>query len=317
MVRPAVVAAAVLLATDLQAADREHQQLLADLRMLQAQTQQLQVALSALAEALTVVTTRIGDQADTSRKAFADQKLLIDSLSGDVRVVREKLDENTVRVSSLSQEVDAMRGSVHAVQLSTQQIVAAQAAAAAAAATEAGGPDGAQPAAPAVAAPGPTIPEPASTPTATELAVPSAPAPPPVAPLPATFGLSPQRMYDSAYADFASGQWSLAILGFEQYIKAFPRTEQADDAQLYIGESHYLDGKFELAIQAYDRVIADYPGGDAAPMAYFKRGLPLARLGQADRARETWEAVIAKYPDSDASRLAKQSLDRLDRPNRE
>jgi tol-pal system protein YbgF len=298
-----VLVAAALLATDAPAADREHQQLLADLRMLQAQTQQLQVALNALTEALTLVTGRLGEQSDTSRKAFADQKLLIDTLSGDVRVVREKLDENTVRVSSLSQEVDAMRASVNAVQLTALQIAASQAAAPSEPG-EAADLDPTQPsspppapAEPAVAAPAPTEPAPG--------------------PLPSTFGLSPQRMYDSAYADFASGQWSLAILGFEQYIKAFPRTEQADDAQLYIGESHYLDGKFEEAIRAYDRVIADYPTGDAAPMAYFKRGLPLARLGDIDRARATWQAVIAKYPDSDASRLAKQSLDRVDRPNRE
>ena len=255
-------------------ANREHQQLMADLRMLQEQTQQLQVTLGALAEALKTVTTRIDEQANANRKAFADQRLLIDTLTGDVRVVRERLDETNVRLSSLSQEVEAMRMSAASAPV-------------------------AQP---------PTTEEGQSTSDPTAPTTPAAP--------PATAGLSPQRLYDTAYADFASGQWSLAIEGFEAYIKTFPRTEQADDAQLYIGEAYSLDGKFDQAVTAYDRVVSNYPTGDTAPLAYYKRGLALVRLGQADRARESWQTVIQKFPDTDASRLAKQGLERLGRPNR-
>lgn len=266
------------LAPSVLAANREHEVLMADLRMLQEQTQQLQVALNALSEALKLLTTRLDDQGAASRKAFADQKVQIDTLGSDMRVVREKLDETNVRLSSLSQEMEAMRLS-------------------------------AVPPAPPTA----DLPvEPGTSPTTTE---PQAAAPPP-APAPATAGLSPQRLYDTAYADFASGQWTLAIQGFETYIRTFPRTEQADDAQLYIGESYSLDGKFAEAVAAYDKVIANYPTADATPLAYYKRGLALVRLGQPDRARESWQTVIQKFPDSDASRLAKQGIDRLTRSNR-
>jgi tol-pal system protein YbgF len=120
-------------------------------------------------------------------------------------------------------------------------------------------------------------------------------------------------MYDSAYADFASGQYSLAILGFETFLKTFPKTEQADDALLYIGDAYALDRKPDQAIGAYDRVIAEYPTGDAAPLAYYKRGMELARLKQYEQARESWQTVIDKYPDTDASRLAKQGIERLAR----
>ena len=44
-----------------------------------------------------------------TRKAFADQKLLVDTISSDLRVVREKVDDTNVRISSLSQEVEALR----------------------------------------------------------------------------------------------------------------------------------------------------------------------------------------------------------------
>ena len=91
------------------AANKEHQQLMADIRMLQEQSQQLQNLLAALNESLKAVNTRLDQQTEANRKAFADQKLVVDNLSNDVRVIREKLDDNNVRVGSLTQEVEALR----------------------------------------------------------------------------------------------------------------------------------------------------------------------------------------------------------------
>ena len=91
------------------AANKEHQQMMADLRMLQQQNQALQAQLAALTDVLRTVATRLDEQSGTSRKGFADQKALVDALGGDLRVVREKVDETNVRLTSLAQEVDAIR----------------------------------------------------------------------------------------------------------------------------------------------------------------------------------------------------------------
>src|SRR5262245_59639559 len=105
---------AIVLATTqpADAANKEHQQLMADLRMLQEQSQTLQNLIGQVTDALKATNTRLDQQAETTRKAFADQKLVIDTLSNDVRVVREKLDDNNVRVGSLTQEVEALRQAV-------------------------------------------------------------------------------------------------------------------------------------------------------------------------------------------------------------
>src|SRR6186997_2313084 len=110
-----IMLAALLLVgatTPLGAANREHEQLMADIRMLQEQNQRLQLALVALADTLKTVTTRLDEQAAASRKGFADQKLLVDNVAGDLRVLREKLDETNVRLTSLSQDVDGLRDSI-------------------------------------------------------------------------------------------------------------------------------------------------------------------------------------------------------------
>jgi tol-pal system protein YbgF len=263
----------------LEAANKEHLQMMADLRILQQQTLALQANLTALTEALKTVTARLDEQAGANRKAFADQKLVVSGVATDLRVVREKIDESNVRLTSLSQEVDAVRVAQAAVQAGA-----------------------AAPAAPQVDSAATAQNPPPTTPPATPSIPPTALGSP---------GVSPQRLFDSARADYYAGQWSLAIQGFETYIKTFPKSDLADDAQYYIGETYYSSGRFREAVAAYDRVIANYPSSNTLPDTYYKRGLALNSLGQVPQARESFDFVVKTYPDSDAGHLAKQALDRL------
>ena len=74
---------------------------MADLRMLQEQAQLLQNMLGTLTDALKAVNARLDQQAEATRKSAADEKLLIDTLTKDLSIVREKVDDNNVRVGSL------------------------------------------------------------------------------------------------------------------------------------------------------------------------------------------------------------------------
>ena len=272
------------------AQNREHQQMTADVRMLQEQTQQLATALAAfnqtLAEALKTLNARLDQASDASRKAFADQKILIDSIEDGVRVIRERSNDTNVRIGELREELEALRSTVQSLQQGA--IVP---------------PPFVDPSAPV----DPNAP-PATTPP--QVTLPPASQPPPAS---STAGLSPTRLYETARADYFAGQWTSAINGFEAFLRAFPRSEQADDAQFHIGETHYAQNQWAQAIAAYNQVIQNYVGTNAVPDAYYKRGLAQERLGQADAARGSWEAVAKNFPDSDAGRLAKQNIDRLGR----
>lgn len=273
---------ASVMAAPAAAQNREHQQVAADVRMLQEQTQQLALTIAALnqalAESLKAIGTRLDTANEATRKGFADQKLLVDNLADDVRVIRERSDDTNVRIAALREELEALRSTVQALQ---QAAVAAV---------------------PQVAAPGDPNAPPSDTPATG--------APPPLPPpaVPPAAGLSPQRVYDTAASDFFAGQYASAIAGFEAFLRAFPRSELADDAYYNIGESHFLQNNFTEAIAAYNQVIQTYPGTNSVPQAYYKRGLAQDRLGQADMARESWEAVVKGFPDSAAAILAKQRL---------
>ena len=271
------------------APNREHEQMMADIRMLQEQSQQLQQLLATLAEAIKGVTARIDEQSGVTRKAFADQKLQVDTVGSDIRVLREKLDETNVRLTSLSQDVEGLRDAIPQAAPAT------------------------------TSAPGETPTDPASeggaAPAAGTTTVPAGVPPATPAGTGAT-GMTPRRLYETAYADYTAGQWSLAIQGFETYLKTYPKSELADDAQYYIGESFAGDSKYRDAATAYERVIRDYPSSNILPEAWYKVGISYDRLGQPDKAREAFEAVVKNYPTSDAGGLARQNLDRLNRRTR-
>ncbi|HEX7086256.1 MAG TPA: tol-pal system protein YbgF [Vicinamibacterales bacterium] len=265
--------AAVLLAGALpaRAANREHEQILADIRMLQEQTQRLQLAIATLGEALKALTAKIDEQGAATRKGFADQKLATDTVASDLRILREKLDETNVRLTSLSQDVTGLR------EIIPQSY------------------------------PQPPVDPNAPLPDGADAGT----APPP--PMPMGTGTSPRRLYDMAFADYTAGQWSLAIQGFETYLKTYPKSDLADDAQYYIGESYSADSRFREALAAYQRVISDYPQSDLLPEAWYEVGASYERLGQRDRAREAYERVVQQFPETDAARLARQRLDSLNR----
>ncbi len=286
-----IMLAALLLVgatSPLGAANREHEQLMADIRMLQEQNQRLQQALVSLADTLKTVTARLDEQGAATRKGFADQKLVVDSVAGDLRVLREKLDETNVRLTSLSQDVDGVRDMIPKLAAQPAPLTSTDPSAAPAPPLSAG-----------------TAPAPAG-------GTPPAPAP---SGANAT-GTTPRRLYETAYADYTAGQWSLAVQGFETYLKTYPKSDLADDAQYYIGESYSGDSRFREAAAAYERVISDYPQSDILPEAYYKVGITYERLGQPDRARTAYEYAVKAFPDTDAGRLAKQRLDGLNRRSR-
>lgn len=268
----------ISLAAPAWAADKETLQMMADIRMLQEQTQQLQNLLGAVGEALKTVSGRLDQQTEVNRRAFADQKSTIDTLAADLRVVRERVDDSNVRIGSVSQEVEALRQSIELLN------------------------------APAVAAVEPT------SPSTTDPGGPPAPppAPTPVAPRSAAIGMSPTRLFDEAKAMYWAGQNDLAVMGFESYIKTFPKSEQADDAQLLIGSAYLQAGTNDKAVEAYDVAIRTYPNSNVLPEAYYRKGVALQNLKQLDRAREAFETVTTKYPDSFEATLAKQGLQKLD-----
>ena len=98
-------------------------------------------------------------------------------------------------------------------------------------------------------------------------------------------------------------------MGFESYVRTFPTSPEAPEAQLRAGNSYLQTGKNDKAVEAYDVVIRTYAKSSSVPEAYAKKGVALMNLKQYDRAREALEYVVKNYPpDNAAVGLAQQRL---------
>jgi tol-pal system protein YbgF len=281
MTRRRVIAAAALVLVLAQpgragAANKEHQQLMAELRMLQEQQQQIHQMLGNLGDALKTLTSRLDEQGNATRKSFADQKLLIDGVGDTVRVLREKADDTNVRLSTLNQELEAMRQAI-------------------------------------MSQPQPSVTVPTAEPGAGATTTPGGAPPPTTSPTGPGPIIAPQKLYDNAFADYSAGQYDLAVIGFETFIKTSPRSELADDAQLNIGNALYAAGKFKEAVPALQQVINTYPQSNSVAAAWYKLGLTYEQLKQADLARKAYETVTKNHEGTIEASLARQGLERLNK----
>jgi tol-pal system protein YbgF len=131
---------------------------------------------------------------------------------------------------------------------------------------------------------------------------PTQPAPPAAAPP------APRELYSQAYADFARGNYDLAIQGFSEYIKNYPSTDFTDNAQYWIGECLYGKKMYNEAIEAWNTLFRDYPSSDKLPDARVKKGMALERLGRRSQALVEYRFVIDRFPNSPAARIARERL---------
>jgi tol-pal system protein YbgF len=279
----AATAALALLPVAAAAQNREHQQIFGDLRMLQEQIAKLQLTANVLGEQVQAVNKRIDAQAADSVKAFAEQRLIITTLASTVSTVREKLEDNTVRVSQVTTEMGAIREGLRLLTDQLNQLLGLL-----------------QPA----NMPGATPPDPA--------AGAAAGAPPPGAGgqpigsvrLPA----SPLTVFKDSLADYMGARYELAISGFKDFLDKFPQTPDAPRAQLYIGDSYSALKRYKEALAAYAEVVAKYKDSEAAREALFSQGNTYLLMNMRPEAEKTFRQIIGQYPTSDQAVFARQRL---------
>ena len=279
MRRTAIVAViAGLAALPAQAQNREHLQMAAELRILQQQNQELANALAQaiqlLNETAKTLNSRIDQTNDAMRKGFADQSITLGTAAGDARKTLAQTQDLATRLGELKEEVSALRTSLPTL---ISRLTP----------TDAGPPSDPELAAAAAAA------------TAAIQAPPAG-------------GVTPQRMYDTAYEDYALGRFAPAVAGFEEFLKTFPTSPRAPSAQYYLGEAEFYQNRIEQAIAAYSLVIQNYPKSEQVPWAYYRRGMAQSRLQQSAAARTSFEAVVKQFPETEPAILALSQLQRLD-----
>jgi len=121
-----------------------------------------------------------------------------------------------------------------------------------------------------------------------------------------------KRDYEIAWSALEQKDYRLAIQRLKDFLKRYPKSNLADNAQYWIGESHYALREFDRAILEFDAVRRSYPQGEKVPAALLKQGYSFAELGEKVNARLLLQEVIEKYPQSLEAMKAKEKLKTLE-----
>jgi len=149
-------------------------------------------------------------------------------------------------------------------------------------------------------------------------------APPAITPAPSGAGPGPSadQAYQAAYLDYTKGNYPLAVSGFREFVRRFPDSPRADEAQYWIGESYFslarasvsagraeqANRELEQAVQEFRRVTLNYPRGAKVPTALYKEGLALLDLKQPRLAQARLRYLVENFPQSEEAPLAKERL---------
>ncbi len=122
---------------------------------------------------------------------------------------------------------------------------------------------------------------------------------------------SENEIYQSAKQAFDQGDSEAARQGFEEFIKRYPKSKNADNAQFWIGEIYYREKWYEKAILEYQNVIEKYPNANKVPAALLKQGLAFSNIGDKANAKLILEELSRKYPQSNEAKVAAEKLKAL------
>ena len=221
----------------------------------------------------------VSEQTQQLLKSNADTGVKLGELSTAIEQLQAKLEDTNRRLSQLSQQIAETQGDLLRMRGGTSALPPG---------TPPGSAPGTNPASPRIG-------EPSANPGRPTDAV--------VRP-----AAGPSELYDTAYADYTKGRYALAIQGFQEYLQSYPSTDLSDNAQYWIGESHYAQKKHAEAIADFDRLLKEWPKSDKAPAALLKKGYALLELGQKAEAVVQLQYVIHEHPSSEEARLARARL---------
>ncbi|MFO7541588.1 MAG: tol-pal system protein YbgF [Thiobacillus sp.] len=116
------------------------------------------------------------------------------------------------------------------------------------------------------------------------------------------------RTYETAFNQFREANYAGAIAGFKGFLKAYPDSALAPNAQYWVGYSYYALKDYKSALAHQQKLVAAYPGSAKVPDSLFNIASNQMALDNFAGARKTLEELVAKYPGTNAATLANRRL---------
>lgn len=117
--------------------------------------------------------------------------------------------------------------------------------------------------------------------------------------------------YEAALKLFRDGHYAGAIAGFKAFLKTYPDSALAPNAQYWVGYAYYAMKDYKSALAQQQKLVAAYPGSTKVPDALLNIATNQIALNKLADARKTLEELVAKYPGTPAATQASRRLSAL------
>jgi tol-pal system protein YbgF len=117
--------------------------------------------------------------------------------------------------------------------------------------------------------------------------------------------------YQAAFDTLKEGRYKKAKASFGSFLKKYPNSIYAGNAQYWSGEANYVTRNFQQGVIEFKRVVERYPTSSKVPDAMLKLGYTYYELKQYDEAKAILQELRKGFPKSAAFRLAGKRLDRM------
>jgi tol-pal system protein YbgF len=119
-----------------------------------------------------------------------------------------------------------------------------------------------------------------------------------------------QEKYEQALGLFHARDYRGAIEIFESLLATSAENSLSDNAQYWIGESHYALGQYDKAIIDFEKVFT-FTKSNKNDDAQYKLGLCYFKKGEATKAKEEFQRLLDLFPKSEYVSRAKEKLNSL------
>lgn len=119
-------------------------------------------------------------------------------------------------------------------------------------------------------------------------------------------GVTPtqQSVYGQAFDALKAGSYSVAIKGFDGFVKSYPASPLAPNAEYWLGEAHFVNRNYKGAERAFRTVLRRWPDSGKASDAMLDLGNALMAQGRMREGHDTLRRLVKRYPGTGAARRA-------------
>lgn len=120
-----------------------------------------------------------------------------------------------------------------------------------------------------------------------------------------------KEAYQQVFEVVKTGSSEDAIAGLKEFLRVYPQSDYADNAQYWLGEMYYTQKEFDSALTAFSNLLEKYPNSSKHSEALLKIGYVYYKKKDYDTAKAIFQQVMETVPGTVTADLADKRLQKM------